>query len=94
MLGQIRAAEQYLLTPSRAVKAEFLASGDSAYSVQGRLRELPHLDKPDRRLINQVGASQAQLEVAYATAHALADIGRHGRGPPHRRPCRRAPPTA
>jgi methyl-accepting chemotaxis protein len=77
VLNQIRSAEQYLLTPSSAVKADFLASGESAYSVQVRLRELPNLDSRDRRLINQAGASQAQLEVAYATAHALADIGRH-----------------
>lgn len=76
VLTQIRAAEQYLLTPSSAVKADFLASGDSAYGVQARLRELPNLDGRDRRLINQVGASQAELEVAYATAHALADVGR------------------
>ena len=76
VLGEIRAAEQYLLTPSSAVKAEFLANGDSAYAVQARFRELPNLDFRDRRLINQVGAAQADLEVSYATAHALADLGR------------------
>lgn len=76
VLGEIRSAEQYLLTPSPAVKAEFMASGDSAYVFQNRLRELPHLDNSDRRLINQVAGSQAELEVAYATAHALADIGK------------------
>jgi methyl-accepting chemotaxis protein len=76
VLSEIRAAEQYLLTPSPAVKAEFLASGDSAYIFQGRLRDLPHLDNNDRRMINQVAQSQAELEVAYATAHALADVGK------------------
>ncbi len=76
VLGEIRAAEQYLLIPSLAVKAQFLASGDSAYGFQSQLRELPHLDNNDRRMINQVASSQAALEVAYATAHALADIGR------------------
>jgi methyl-accepting chemotaxis protein len=75
VLGEIRAAEQYLLTPSPAVKAQFLASGDSAYVFQGQMRDLPHLSNTDRRLINQVAAIQADLEVAYATAHALADIG-------------------
>jgi methyl-accepting chemotaxis protein len=77
-LGEIRAAEQYLLTPSLAVKAGFVASGDSAYELQTRLRELPHLNNDDRRLINQVASRQASLEVAYATAHALMDIGRDG----------------
>jgi len=76
VLGEIRAAEQYLLTPSLSVKATFLASGDSAYAFQDRLRRLPHLDNLDRRMINQVGTRQAELEVAYATAHALADLGR------------------
>jgi methyl-accepting chemotaxis protein len=76
VLGEIRAAEEYLLTPNPAIKAQFLASGDSAYVFQGRMRDLPNLDNTDRRLINQVAQSQAELEVAYATAHALADLGR------------------
>jgi methyl-accepting chemotaxis protein len=76
ILGEIRAAQQHLLTPSPAAKAEFLSSGDSAYVLQGHLRSLPYLTADDRRLINLAGATQAQLEVAYATAHALADIGR------------------
>ena len=75
VLSEIRAAQQHLLTPSLSAKAEFLSSGDSAYVLQGRLRSLPNLDGEDRRLINLAGATQAQLEVAYATAHALADIG-------------------
>lgn len=78
VLGEIRAAEEYLLNPSPAVRAQFIASGDSAYGFQGRMRDLPHLTNADRRLINQVAASQAELEVAYATAHALADLGRTG----------------
>ncbi len=76
VLSEIRAAQQYLLTPSPAVKAEFLASGDSAYVFQSRMRDLPHLDNNDRRMINQVASSQAEIEVAYATAHALADVGK------------------
>ena len=76
VLTQIRSAEHYLLTPSSATKSEFLSSGDSAYTIQSRLRSLANLDNRDRRLINLVGASQAELEVAYATAHALADVGR------------------
>lgn len=78
VLSEIRSAEQYLLTPSPAVKADFLASGDSAYVFQSRMRDLPHLDNNDRRMINQVASSQAEIEVAYATAHALADVGKDG----------------
>jgi methyl-accepting chemotaxis protein len=77
-LGEIRAAEQYLLTPNLAVEAGFIASGDSAYAFQARLRELPDLDNDERRLINQIASRQAALEVAYATAHALVDSGKDG----------------
>lgn len=76
VLTQIGAAEEYLTTPSPAVKADFIASGDSAYVYQAQLRDLPHLDGNDRRLINLVASTQAELEVVYATAHALADLGR------------------
>ena len=77
VLEEIRAAEQYLLAPNPGARAQFLESGDSAYAHQGALRELAHLDQNDRRLINQAASRQAELEVAYATAHALADIGRN-----------------
>lgn len=76
VLTQIGAAEEYLTTPSPAVKAEFIANGDSAYVYQAQLRALQHLDGGDRRLINLVASTQAELEVVYATAHALADLGR------------------
>ncbi|MBK9692391.1 MAG: hypothetical protein IPO73_12005 [Gemmatimonadetes bacterium] len=75
-LDQIRAGEKYLLTPSSAVKAEFLTTGDEAYAIQARLRGLPHLDGHDRALLNLVGDRQAELEISYSIAHALADIGR------------------
>jgi methyl-accepting chemotaxis protein len=76
ILSEIRAAEQYLLAPSPAVKAQFVASGDSAYTYQARLSNLPQLTKGDRQVMRQAAMRQAELEVAYATAHALADIGR------------------
>lgn len=76
VLGEIRAAEQYLLTPNPAVKAQFVATGDSGYVYLTRLRDLPGLNQAERRMINQAASRQAELEVAYATAHALADIGR------------------
>jgi methyl-accepting chemotaxis protein len=76
VLGEIRAGDHYLITPDAAAKQTFLASGDSAYAAQARLRALPALTGQDQRAINQISASQASLEVAYATAHALADVGR------------------
>jgi len=76
VLGEIRAAEHYLLNPSPEVKEEFVANGDSAYSYQARYRELKSLSNADRRIVNEIGANQATLEVAYATAHALSDVGK------------------
>jgi len=76
VLTQIGAGEEYLSTPSPAVKADFIAHGDSAYDYQARLRALRNLDGGDRRLINLVASTQAELEVVYSTAHALADLGR------------------
>ena len=76
VIGEIRAAQQYLLTPSAELKAEFIASGDSAYSAQRRFRDLPSLSNDDRVTLNRIAAKQAEIEVAYALAHALADVGR------------------
>ncbi|HET9151003.1 MAG TPA: HAMP domain-containing methyl-accepting chemotaxis protein [Gemmatimonadales bacterium] len=74
--AEIRAAEQYLTRPDRALIEEFITEGDSAYAFQRRFRDLPGLTTEDRVRLNQVAASQAAAEVAYATAHALADLGR------------------
>ena len=73
---EIRAAEQYLDQPAANVKADFLRNGDSAYALQRRYRDLGSLTTSDRYIINRIGATQARLEVAYAHAHALTDLGR------------------
>jgi methyl-accepting chemotaxis protein len=74
--SEIRAAEQYLDQPAPSTKTDFLRSGDSAYALQRRYRELGSLTTSDRFIINRIGATQARLEVAYAHAHALTDLGR------------------
>jgi methyl-accepting chemotaxis protein len=76
VVGEIRAAQQYLLTPSEELKAEFIADGDSAYAAQRRIRELPNLSNDDRVTLNRIASKQAEIEVAYALGHALADVGR------------------
>ncbi|MEP6473659.1 MAG: hypothetical protein ABJC74_08050, partial [Gemmatimonadota bacterium] len=78
VLSEIRSAQQYLLTPEEELKAEFTASGDQAYAYQRRFRDLPSLTNDERHTINRIGANQAAVEVAYATAHALADVGQTG----------------
>jgi methyl-accepting chemotaxis protein len=76
VIGEIRAAQQYLLTPSEELKAEFIANGDSAYSAQRRFRDLRSLTNDERVTLNRIAIKQAEIEVAYALAHALADVGR------------------
>ena len=74
--SEVRSAEQYLLLRSNALKRRFIDDGDSAYVYQRRFRTLNALTTSDRYIVNKIAANQAQIEVAYATAHALADLGR------------------
>ena len=73
---QVRAGESYLNQPSTEVKLEFLRLGDSTHSYRRRFRMLPGLTADDQSALNRVESSQAQMEVAYAEAHALRDLGR------------------
>jgi methyl-accepting chemotaxis protein len=63
------------MIPSEASRRRFIDEGDSAYTYQRRYRTLGALTTSDRYIVNKIAANQAELEVAYATAHALADLG-------------------
>ncbi|HEV8124036.1 MAG TPA: methyl-accepting chemotaxis protein [Gemmatimonadales bacterium] len=76
VMNEIRAAQQYLLSPSLELRYEFISSGDSAYAAQRRFGDLTSLSDDDRVTLNRIADRQAELEVAYAEAHALEDIGR------------------
>jgi methyl-accepting chemotaxis protein len=73
---EIRTAEQYLDQPASVVKTDFVQAGDSSYAFQRRYRDLGSLTTSDRYIVNRISATQARLEVAYAQAHALVDLGR------------------
>jgi len=77
-MNEIRAAEQYLLSPTNRARAEFLASGDSAYFYQSQFRALRGIPTEERLTINRIAAGQANIEVVYSLAHALADLRRPG----------------
>jgi methyl-accepting chemotaxis protein len=74
--SEVRSAEQYLVVPSEASRRRFIDEGDSAYVYHRRYRTLNALTTSDRYIVNKIAANQAELEVDYATAHALADLGR------------------
>ncbi|HEX5387068.1 MAG TPA: methyl-accepting chemotaxis protein [Gemmatimonadales bacterium] len=76
LTAEIRGAEEYLDLPSPEQRFEFVRQGDSAYAYQRSYRDLPSLTTSDRYILNRVGALQARLEVTYARAHALTDLGR------------------
>jgi methyl-accepting chemotaxis protein len=78
VLQEIRSAEQYLVEPGDRLRREFRQNGDSAYAFQARFRKLPGLTQEERYSINQLAEEQASVEVQYALAHALADLGRGG----------------
>jgi methyl-accepting chemotaxis protein len=74
--SEIRAAEQYLVRPDGRLRGATLEEGDSAYAYQRRYRSLGSLTTADRYIVNKIAANQAEIEVAYGMAHALADLGR------------------
>jgi methyl-accepting chemotaxis protein len=74
--SEIRSAEQYLVLPSDRLRLQMLEAGDSAYEVQRRYRGLASLTTADRYIVNKIADNQAQIEVAYAKARALTDLGR------------------
>jgi methyl-accepting chemotaxis protein len=74
IMNEIRAAEQYLLSPTNSARDEFLISGDSAYFYQSQFRQLRGIPTEDQLAINKIAAGQANIEVLYSLAHALADL--------------------
>nr|MBA3257852.1 methyl-accepting chemotaxis protein [Gemmatimonadales bacterium] len=74
--SEIRSAEQYLVRPSDRLRLQMLEEGDSAYAVQRRYRTLASLTTADRYIVNKIAGNQAEIEVAYAMARAMADLGR------------------
>jgi methyl-accepting chemotaxis protein len=74
--SEIRSAEQYLVRPDTRLRLRMIEEGDSAYGFQRRYRTLGALTTADRYIVNKIAANQAQIEVAYAQAQALTDLGR------------------
>jgi methyl-accepting chemotaxis protein len=74
--AEVRFAEQYLVRPAEELRHQVLEQGDSAYVLQRCYRGLSSLTTADRYIVNQIADNQAQVEVAYAMAHAFTDLGR------------------
>ncbi|MEX0692546.1 MAG: methyl-accepting chemotaxis protein [Gemmatimonadales bacterium] len=73
---EIRAAEQYLSARTPEVQQQFRTAAASVYTFQQALQSLGALTEEERIAVTRLENLQAQAEVWYAYAHALADLGR------------------
>jgi len=73
---EIRSAEQYLAQPAADAKQSFQTAADDAFQYEKGLEKLAGLTVEDRLTINRVKQLQASIQVDYALAHALRDLGR------------------
>ena len=76
VFDEIRAAELYLATPSATARDRFQAAADDAFDYERRLENLGGLSNEDRLTVIRIKQLQASIQVDYALAHALKDLGR------------------
>lgn len=76
VFDEIRAAELYLATPSATARDRFHAAADDAFDYERRLENLGALSNEDRLTVIRIKQLQASIQVDYALAHALKDLGR------------------
>ena len=74
---EIRAAEQYLAAPGAGARQLFQAAGDDAFQYERRLEALG-IAGEDRIAVGRLKQLNAAIQVDYAIAHALKDLGRDG----------------
>lgn len=76
ILRQFAEGEEYLRTADPEPAARFADLGWQAHRLGRRYRELPGLDAAELGQVETVEALLAEIEVEYALAHALLDVGR------------------
>jgi methyl-accepting chemotaxis protein len=76
VLGLIFAGEGYLASGNADVKQRFTQRAGRTQDVVGRYRALQGLSSEEVQQVERLAASLTQLEVEFARAHALYDIGR------------------
>lgn len=75
VLDLIFAAEGYLATGDREQKQQYSRLAGRTQDLANRYRDLEGLAAEDAQLVEQLTAALTTLEVEYARAHALYDIG-------------------
>jgi methyl-accepting chemotaxis protein len=76
ILGGIATAEAYLAAPDPALEERFLKTALETHGLRRQYRDLPALSSDERIIVDSLGRLQSALEVRYALAHALLDLGR------------------
>ena len=79
IFDEIRAAEQYLSDPGPSPRAQFQQGADEAFDFTRRLESLEGLTVEDRLTVSRLKQLQGMIQVDYAVAHALFDLGRAAR---------------
>ncbi|HEX3867355.1 MAG TPA: methyl-accepting chemotaxis protein, partial [Gemmatimonadaceae bacterium] len=72
----IEAGSRYLETRDSAAQNAFRAYGWSAHAVQRRMNDLPGQSAGEVGIVAAIDNTMSAMEVDYALAHRLADLGR------------------
>jgi methyl-accepting chemotaxis protein len=73
---QINTGQQYLITPTVALRAQFEDAAEQSFDFTRELERLPELTLEQRLTTNRIKEFRAAIEADYAIAHALKDLGR------------------
>jgi methyl-accepting chemotaxis protein len=73
---EIDAGQRYLVAPSVELRAQFQDAADRSFDFSRELERIPGLTLDQRLAVNRVRELHGSIEVGYAMAHALRDLGR------------------
>jgi len=76
ILNEIAASEGYLAAPTAQLAQQFRVTSLETHALRREYRRLSGLTSEERLLLDSIGRLQSLLEVDYALAHALLDLGR------------------
>jgi methyl-accepting chemotaxis protein len=78
LLQQIEAAEEYVEDGDRAAAVRFADLGRDAHEMTRKYKQLGNITTPEQAQIVALEELHARMEVDFALAHALRDLGRNG----------------
>jgi methyl-accepting chemotaxis protein len=73
---QINTGQQYLITPTTTLRAQFQDAAEQSFDFTRELERLPGLTLEQRLTSNRIKELRAAIEADYAIAHALKDLRR------------------